>query len=363
MVSSTLAAARARIAQLDIEIEKLQRLMDPLLTEREQCSQTLAEYKYPILTLPAEITSEIFLQFLPSYPHRPSFGESQSPSFLLQICRRWRDVALTTPALWSAVELMLEPHDHVRQRHLLDMWLQRSANCPLSIRLEYDMENGERIAIIRECVRALLCHASRWQDMEFVLPLESFRDIAGSMPLLRSLTIGIDDCDEVPGTPAALFADAPVLNHVVLHASFSPFFVRLPWSQITTLEAEALYTDEAVEILRHSTMLLNCTLTILDGDPWADSSIPPLPLRSLSLEYIAGGTHELRQLFRALHLPLLETLAVHEIFLGPDPIAALSAVCRDRYPQEIEIFSARISREIYAGAFPLASLSLHESSD
>ncbi|KAJ7633188.1 hypothetical protein FB45DRAFT_1058152 [Roridomyces roridus] len=217
-------------------------------------------------------------------------------------------------------------------------------------------------SIVGEYVEALLCHATRWQDMEFDLPFEGLRKIAGSMPLLRSLTIGIDDCDEVPGTPAALFADAPLLNHVVLHRSFNPFIVTLPWSQITTLEVETLYTNEAVEILRHSTMLLDCTLTILAGKPSTDYSIPSLPLRSLRLEYVANCKDELRQFFSALHLPVLQTLAVDEFFLGPDPIGALSAVsavCRHGYPRQIEIFSARTTREVYAEAFPLASLSIH----
>ncbi|KAJ7633189.1 hypothetical protein FB45DRAFT_745939 [Roridomyces roridus] len=132
MASSTLAAARARISQLDIEIEKLQRLMDPLLAEREKCSQTVADFKYPVLTLPPEITSEIFLQFLPSYPERPNVIGPQSPPFLLQICRQWRDVALATPALWSTVDLFLDnPRYDAQQKDLLERWLRRSGNCGL----------------------------------------------------------------------------------------------------------------------------------------------------------------------------------------------------------------------------------------
>ncbi|KAJ7614539.1 hypothetical protein FB45DRAFT_802433, partial [Roridomyces roridus] len=102
-----LAAARSRIVQLDIEVDNLQRSLEAHLVERNGCHQVLARYKYPILTLPAEITSEIFIHFLPSDcdltplvtvgPH--------SPSFLLQICRQWRDIALGTPALWSSFRL------------------------------------------------------------------------------------------------------------------------------------------------------------------------------------------------------------------------------------------------------------------
>ncbi|KAJ7705931.1 hypothetical protein B0H14DRAFT_2415857, partial [Mycena olivaceomarginata] len=53
----------------------------------------------PVLTLPNEIISEIFVQFLPVYPlSSPSTGPF-SPTLLTQICRRWREIALTTPLL------------------------------------------------------------------------------------------------------------------------------------------------------------------------------------------------------------------------------------------------------------------------
>ncbi|KAJ7633178.1 hypothetical protein FB45DRAFT_1058143 [Roridomyces roridus] len=367
MASSALAATRARIAQLDIEIQKLQRLMDPLLAEREQCTQTVADFriKYPVLTLPAEITSEIFLHFLPSYPRRPTIIGPQSPSLLLQICRQWRDVALATPSLWSTVELYLDYAGyHAHKRDLFKKWLQRSGNCVLSIRLEYDMDDEERVAISGECVEALLCHASRWQDLEIIWPFEGLRNIAGSMPLLRSVTVGPCEWGERPETPVVLFTEAPALRNAVLPNFFDPFAIILPWSQITTLFADALRLDEAIEILRQSTTLEHCTITtIYDGDASAASLIPPLPVRSLTLRFSASSTAaRLLHLFAALNLPLLETLAVNEFFLGPDPVGTLSGLCPNRYPQEIEIFHARTPREIYAGAFPLASLSVHELS-
>ncbi|KAJ7633183.1 hypothetical protein FB45DRAFT_1058147 [Roridomyces roridus] len=358
---ASLIATRARIAQLDTEIEKLRQLMDSLLAEREQCQQVLADYKYPVLTLPAEITSEIFMQFLPSYPHRPSFVEFQSPSFLLQICRRWRDVALATPALWSTMELLLynSPH-HAQQRDLLKMWLQRSGSFALSILFDYYKESADDEPLIQECIEALLDHAWRWQDIDITFSFEELCKITGAMPLLRSVTIGIERGEERPETPVVLFADAPALKHVDLHASFNPFILTLPWSQITSLTAKALYVKEAVEILRHTTILEDCTLNIYPNEPGppTDFSIPSLPLRSLRLQCVGGGTDEMRQLFRALHLPALQTLLVHEGFLGPDPVATLSAVRPNGYPQNIEILGARNSRQVYQAAFPLASLTV-----
>ncbi|KAJ7280873.1 hypothetical protein C8J57DRAFT_1174466 [Mycena rebaudengoi] len=55
------------------------------------------EYKYPILTLPTEITSEIFVHFLPPYPQCPPATGLSSPELLCQICQVWREIALSTP--------------------------------------------------------------------------------------------------------------------------------------------------------------------------------------------------------------------------------------------------------------------------
>ncbi|KAJ7165750.1 hypothetical protein C8R46DRAFT_827033, partial [Mycena filopes] len=54
---------------------------------------------YPVLTLPNEITSKISTACLPTdglvcpAPHAV-------PLLLAQICRHWRDVALSTSELW-----------------------------------------------------------------------------------------------------------------------------------------------------------------------------------------------------------------------------------------------------------------------
>ncbi|KAF8175470.1 hypothetical protein K438DRAFT_1608588, partial [Mycena galopus ATCC 62051] len=52
---------------------------------------------YPVLSLPPEITSHIFIQSLPE-DTRPS--PRSAPLLLVQICRSWRVIAIATPDLW-----------------------------------------------------------------------------------------------------------------------------------------------------------------------------------------------------------------------------------------------------------------------
>ncbi|KAJ6561438.1 hypothetical protein DFH09DRAFT_864274, partial [Mycena vulgaris] len=67
----------------------------------------------PVLTLPSEITAEIFLQCLPDTDvlgedpvcEMAEELESNAPVLLMGVCRAWRDIALATPMLWSTLHV------------------------------------------------------------------------------------------------------------------------------------------------------------------------------------------------------------------------------------------------------------------
>ncbi|KAJ7651036.1 hypothetical protein FB45DRAFT_1050857 [Roridomyces roridus] len=292
-----------------------------LCLEREKFQQTLADYKYPVLTLPTEVTSEIFTRCLLPWPQRPEFKGPHSPSFLLRICRQWRDVALGTPELWSTMRLDIKAHIGPRLRadqlRSLKSWLQRSGDCPLSI-------------------DAILRHASRWQALEICLPLHNLRSIKGSRPLLRSLTMGT--------------------NRLSLLTFFNPFYITLPWSQITSVTA-GLYVYEAAEIMRNAGALETLTVVVhgVDGPIPPISAIPPLPSLHTLILSPSGRADEsmgMSALFDALILPGLRFLSTHESFLGRDSVAAISALRPTGYLLRIRIFAASASRGVYQKAFP-----------
>ncbi|KAJ7769251.1 hypothetical protein B0H14DRAFT_3509476 [Mycena olivaceomarginata] len=68
---STLAADRARLADLDAQILDLERSLSALRSQRQPVFERLSACTYPVLTLPNEITTEIFIHFLPNYPSCP----------------------------------------------------------------------------------------------------------------------------------------------------------------------------------------------------------------------------------------------------------------------------------------------------
>ncbi|KAJ7130362.1 hypothetical protein C8R44DRAFT_872173 [Mycena epipterygia] len=122
-------ADRARLADVKPQILKLKTSILLLHQEEELLCGRLA---YPVLTLPNEIVSEIFLHLLPVYPERPPMTGRLSPTVLCLICRKWRDIAMSTPALWRAIALFLgsEPR-------LLEAYLECSGSCLLSVKLMF----------------------------------------------------------------------------------------------------------------------------------------------------------------------------------------------------------------------------------
>ncbi|KAJ7262492.1 hypothetical protein C8J57DRAFT_1719396 [Mycena rebaudengoi] len=105
--SAALAELRARVAAVDLRISALEESLKTLRIERQRLQAPLDAYRYPILTLPTEVTSEIFIHFLPVFPERPPPTGLLSPTLLAQICRTWRSIAFNTPRLWRAIKLDL----------------------------------------------------------------------------------------------------------------------------------------------------------------------------------------------------------------------------------------------------------------
>ncbi|KAJ7701038.1 hypothetical protein B0H14DRAFT_2305838, partial [Mycena olivaceomarginata] len=85
---------------IDAQISELECTISSLKEEKDSLRARLAIYIYPVLTLPNEIVSEIFVHFLPAFPQFPPPIGLLSPYLLCQICRKWRDIVFSTSALW-----------------------------------------------------------------------------------------------------------------------------------------------------------------------------------------------------------------------------------------------------------------------
>ncbi|KAJ7262377.1 hypothetical protein C8J57DRAFT_453370 [Mycena rebaudengoi] len=301
---STRSHIRERMTDLDAQILELGQVPDAIRLERQDLQTRLDAYKYPILTLPTEITSEIFVHFLPPYPERPPATGLFSPEFLCQICQTWCEIALSTPRLWRAINLSLPTKSPTMALGLLRTWISRSKNCPLSISLRCSTE-----LVDVDFIQAIIPHSEHWEYIDLKLPIEMLRLIGADFPLLRSLTLGpteyVGETDSLDAISP--FSNAPLLTQVALFSNFRPSEIQLPWSQLTSISAKFLIFTECTEILQHSAALREFCCDYVDVD--IGNLFPVAPLRHLhSLEFGDGSGQ--KELLEALTTPALQHLTI-----------------------------------------------------
>ncbi|KAJ7457953.1 hypothetical protein B0H11DRAFT_2062038 [Mycena galericulata] len=138
----------------------------------------------PVARLPFEIASEIFVQCIPS---RPKPGANHIPMVLLNICRAWTAIALSTPQLWNSIHVVFPRPEGFTG--LLEAWLQRARNRSLSISLRGSF--GEDVGTI---VRR---HTQHLRKLEVYLDGEDVELLSriGPCPSLTTLKIGAIICE------------------------------------------------------------------------------------------------------------------------------------------------------------------------
>ncbi|KAJ7652764.1 hypothetical protein DFH06DRAFT_1418380 [Mycena polygramma] len=140
--------------------------------------------------LPLEILAKVFIM------SRDLELESASRSIsvlltISHVCRRWRDIALYTTALWTHIVLNFHTEQHYARLHnLIQQWEIRSRPRPLSLTIRscYPRKHNPVIDFIS-------IHASRIRNLSLQLPAAHFHPFlqvnGGSFPLLESLNMTI----------------------------------------------------------------------------------------------------------------------------------------------------------------------------
>ncbi|KAF7317827.1 F-box domain-containing protein [Mycena kentingensis (nom. inval.)] len=278
-------ADRLRLPALDLEIKTLENALAALFTERNDIQARLDAHIYPVLTLPNEIVSEIFLQYIPLHPS--PLGDS-SPIKLTQICSKWRHIAHGTPTLWQTIQL---PDSAGYQRRFspncvstVEAWLSRSAALPLSVAFGgFDYE-GDWAMEGAKLWDVLVAQCARWKYAK--LNLENARGWLHE-PLSQILEIDV----RVPGTsesdPAGEFIPttaipAPKLATAIVRDVYDLRILNfLPWVQLTALSLRQVSVSQAAAIVPLATSLVKCRLDMVDEENRLDIPVPPIILPEL----------------------------------------------------------------------------------
>ncbi|KAJ7045289.1 hypothetical protein C8F04DRAFT_1068359 [Mycena alexandri] len=288
-------ALRARASSLSSDIEKLQlrtqsdtlstnQALNDLLTARAAVQAKLDAITYEIWTLPAEIVAQVFCWTLVPSRSQPKSTPRKEPWRLGQICRVWREIALSTPELWNTIEISTGPHisDHYGER--IRTILSRAASLPLAISFTLDDQCNfitDYTSTISHFLTTIVPHSHTWEDIDLssITPasLDALQLVHHQLPLLKFLVLALRTRPH-DGKLSAVFNDAPLLRKVHL-SNFGSQPFALPWAQLTSLDVSNCYGTEVAEILGWTPALVNLNIGVI----W--SPIPPLPplphLRSL----------------------------------------------------------------------------------
>jgi hypothetical protein len=311
---NVLEADRSFVADIEAKIQDLERSISALRIAKMSVQERLNAYKYPVLTLPNEIISEIFFHFLPAYPLFPPLTGLLSPTLLTQICREWREIALATPTLWSAIPISCSNSPQDFERH--DIWLSRSNFCPLSI----EIVEGRYVNCRPENLVAVIAQCARWEQLKIRLwAHSSLPTIEGPMSLLRHLDLVLKD--HLRTANVIVCSVAPMLRSVILN-DLAASKVILPWAQLTSLTLRTVYPRQCAPLLKQTPNLVHCELGLLLDDHDMDGAEIQLPcLESLTLK---NKYQSMTDYLYAFFVPALRSLQVTERFLGTNPIEALT---------------------------------------
>ncbi|KAJ7681899.1 hypothetical protein DFH06DRAFT_283942 [Mycena polygramma] len=306
---------RARIAAIDAEISNLRCAIRALRTEKELVEERLDTYRYPVLTLPNELISEIFVHFVPVYPSSPPLAGPLSPHTLTQICRRWREIALATPALWRAIS---SEEDKI---HLVKACLHRSGRSLLSI------QTREFYYTEPETLKVLVLHCARWEHVNLHFGFSQLSVLAElAMPFLRELEIRISEgggSEPLPdfALPMPTESRMPLLRAATLW-DFHYSSDLLPWFQLTSLTLIGKEPSECTQVLAHTTNLVFCELILYGSEPQSPDTLLPrletLVLVDFHLEYSDSVGY-----LSNFVVPALRRLQVPDNSLAPDPTVTL----------------------------------------
>ncbi|KAJ6457766.1 hypothetical protein C8R47DRAFT_1227289 [Mycena vitilis] len=237
-----------------------------LKQEKKAVHDRLTAYVYPVLTLPNEITSEIFIQLLPVYPKRPEPIDILSLSLVCRICRQWREIALATPTLWRAVSFMSMRHPaHLEKAvRILELFLIRSRLCMLSIELR---ESGP-VNMVGMLFSMIAEHCARWEHLYIDNPLDRLFTGNLSLPCPRTLKLGwVGNSTAAPTVLAA-----PLLQKVGISTYYDIYVSILPWPQITVLSVGAITIQECAGLLPQLVSVVHCSLRVAEIGNFEDSA-------------------------------------------------------------------------------------------
>ncbi|KAJ7780989.1 hypothetical protein B0H16DRAFT_603789 [Mycena metata] len=250
---------RARYSELAWAIANQQTLLNAMMARLQELQTRLDSIVYPVLSLPPEITSGIFLHCTPE-GYRDVVDTSFAPLLPMHVCRAWRQVAISTPALWTTF------HVTGASRSLPEtakVWFERARQLPLSVSLYQSVLPPGRV--IDEFLATFRQHSESIHSLELDTSRDGFRridthllDFTRLRNLSLRLLLGEDEAFD-HAIEINMFHSVPLLNEVFL-SGIPPSLIPLPWQQLTKFTGHFLTLPACLYVLHRMPNVTECAL-------------------------------------------------------------------------------------------------------
>ncbi|KAJ7186693.1 hypothetical protein C8R46DRAFT_277957 [Mycena filopes] len=310
---TTSSVLRHRLVELDDEMDALEAKLQRLSAERRQIVHDLDSLVYPVLTLPPEITSQIFMHYFED----PHIGRTRNPGrgplTLASVCRSWRDLCLSLRVLWSALRIYPDRIPGGANDgfvNLLRCWLPRAGHLLLDLRV-FRGSAGAIFALLTQ-------YSTQWRTLGLTLDTMDYfpsLEVQGNVPSLQELIVNIIAQEGETPVLNTAFHIAPRLRKVELSRA-SLEWISLPWIQLTHLEFSGETISRLLEILQSTPnleVLFISSLTHDWSDPHSGGIVTLASLHTLDLGYDWDGVvldHLTVPNLKTLRLSALRTEAV-----------------------------------------------------
>ncbi|KAH0587207.1 hypothetical protein H2248_012613 [Termitomyces sp. 'cryptogamus'] len=264
----------------------------------------------PIHCLPVEVLGLVFIYTLDPLCDRRHYPPEviEPPIVLCGVCRRWRNVAISMPMLWSVFNAYSRGKKD--DMALYRLWLERTRGAPLVINFDKYYHDREFDAALN-----LFCsHSSQWADVTIILQPLTYAKLLRlrpeDVPLLKrvhilgeELRFTKDDANNIIST----LAQIPTLSNLTWSFHIPENIFSLTWPNLRRFSTGMpLQTTECLALLSCFPQIedivfdtyVHCPIDV------ASSAVTVESLRSLSIRSLDDPA----ELFNALTLPSLNAL-------------------------------------------------------
>ncbi|TFK39961.1 hypothetical protein BDQ12DRAFT_722159 [Crucibulum laeve] len=319
--------------------------------------------------LPYEVWEQIFTRCLPDRPFiQPS--ASSAPLLLCSVGKLWRIMALSMPALWSSISVIISRPGCKPQLSLVSVWLERAAMRPLNVSLTL----GGRPGILAHtngvaAMESLLPFARYWRRAVIrigpFLSLKAFLRLPKTnlISLLESLDIllptsyedAVSDLSEIePCLPRlsslCLATDLPESNIPLIVFPFRHL-------KELTIPSPTFTLDNCLDILQQLPELVSFSYDQMWGVFHHLREGPPLVMSNLRTLSLTTSSLHMHMFFDSLTLPSLSEFRLDGAYSFPTH-SIVSLVTRSNCPLSTIILRLPVTEEDLIDCLTAVSASL-----